>query len=59
MKETHFKWLVDSCSSRKGKKLKTGEVYAVSDFPEHVVAEWVKTKAAAYVKEKSKKEETE
>jgi len=57
MKEKYFEWLLDSCVTRKGAKLEKGKVYKVEDYPEDVVAEWVKTKAAKYVKDKSKEEE--
>ena len=57
MKEKYFEWLLDSCFPRKGPKLEKGKVHKVEDYPEDVVAEWVKTKAAKYVKDKPKKEE--
>jgi len=57
MKEKYFKWLLDSCTPRKGGKLEKGKVYKVEDYPEDIVAEWVKTKAASYVKDKSKEED--
>ena len=57
MKEKYFKWLSDSCFPRKGAKLEKGKVYEVEGYPEDVVAQWVKTKAAKYVKDKSKEEE--
>ena len=50
MKEKHFEWLLDSCSPRKGGRLEKGKIYNVGDYPAEVVAEWVKTKAAKYVK---------
>lgn len=56
MKEKDFEWLSDSCSPRKGGDLEKGKVYKVEDYPEGVVAEWVKQKAAKYVKDKSKEE---
>lgn len=59
MKEKHFEWLLDSNTPRKGPKLVHGEVHNVDDYPSHVVEHWIKTKAAKYVKDKSKKEETE
>lgn len=57
MKEKQFEWLVDSCFPRKGPKLEKGKVHKTGDYPPHVVEEWVKTKAAKYVTDKSKKEE--
>lgn len=59
MKEKHFIWLLDSSTPRSGPKLIHGEVHNVEDYPSHVVPEWVKTKAAKYVKDKSKKEAIE
>ena len=59
MKEKHFEWLLDSCFPRKGAKLEKGKVYNVGDYPAEVVAEWVKTKAAKYVKGGTLKEEDE
>lgn len=59
MKEKYFKWLSDSCSPRKGGDLEKGKVYKVEDYPESVVATWVKQGAAKYVKDKSKEEEKE
>jgi len=53
-KKTHFIWLSDSCYPRRGGKLIKGETYKISDYPEAVVAEWVKTKVAKYVSEQSK-----
>ncbi|MAH50286.1 hypothetical protein CMI37_30980 [Candidatus Pacearchaeota archaeon] len=43
-----FKWLSDSCRARKGKELIKNQIHDGSDYPEAVVAEWVKTKDAAY-----------
>ncbi|GAH94391.1 unnamed protein product, partial [marine sediment metagenome] len=37
--------------------LEKGKVYKVEDYPENVIATWVKQKAAKYVKDKSKEEE--
>lgn len=59
MKEKYFKWLSDSCSPRKGGELEKGKVYKVEDYPEDVVATWVRTKSAQYVKDKSKEEDKE
>lgn len=59
MKEKYFEWLHDSCSPRRGPKLEKGKVHKTDDYPPHVVEEWVKTKAAKYVKDKSKEEEKE
>ena len=57
MKEKQFEWLLDSCTPRKGPKLVKGEAHRTGDYPSHVVDEWVKTKAAKYVKDKSNKED--
>ena len=51
-----FKWLIDSCCPRKGPKLIKGQEHNTKDFPQHVVDEWVKTKAAKLVVEKPEKE---
>lgn len=59
MKEKYFEWLVDSCFPRKGPKLEKGKVHKTSDYPSDVVEQWVKTKAAKYVKDKSKEEDKE
>lgn len=60
MKEKYFIWLLDSNEpSCGGPKLIHGEVHNVEDYPSHVVPEWIKTKAAKYVKDKPKKEEIE
>lgn len=57
MKEKHFKWLLDSCFPRKGPKLEKGGIHKTGDYPPHVVELWVKTKAAAYVKDKAKEDD--
>ena len=57
MKEKHFIWLLDSCEARKGPKLVKGKIHKSGDYPSHVVDEWVNTKAAKYVKDKSKEED--
>ena len=57
MKEKYFKWLLDSCSPRKGPKLEKGKIHKTGNYPSDVVEQWVKTKAAKYVKDKSKKED--
>lgn len=57
MKEKHFEWLSDSCTPRKGGRLEKGKIYKVGAYPESVVAEWVKTKAAKYVQGSSKGED--
>jgi hypothetical protein len=59
MKEKYFEWLLDSCTPRKGGKLEKGKIYKVGDYPEDTVAEWVKSKAAKYVKGGILKEEDE
>ncbi len=53
-----FKWLLDSCYPRKGKKLERDKTYNISDYPEKVVVQWVKAKAAKFMDspDKSKKE---
>ena len=57
MKEKYFEWLLDSNEPRKGPKLVKGELHRSGDYPPHVVDEWVKTKAAKFVKDKPKEEE--
>lgn len=59
MKEKNFEWLLDSNTPRKGGRLEKGKVYKVESYPEDTVAEWVKTKAAKYVKGGILKEEDE
>ncbi len=58
MAKQYFKWLLDSCTPRKGRKLEKDKTYDVSDYPAEVVAEWERTKAAKFVDspDKSKKE---
>lgn len=58
MAKEKFIWLERSCVARSGRKLEHGQEYFVSDFNEAIVAEWVRTGAAAYAdaKSKSKKE---
>lgn len=51
-----FIWLIDSCTTRKGRKLVTGNKFKLSDFPPDVVDEWIKTKAAKWAESKSIKE---
>lgn len=51
-----FIWLIDSCTTRKGRKLVTGNKFKLSDFPPEVVDEWIKTKAAKWAESKSIKE---
>lgn len=51
----HFIWLLDSGIARNGKHLTHGKEHAVADFGEAIVAEWVRTGAAAYVDKKKKK----
>jgi len=50
-----FIWLMDSGEARNRKRLIHGQEHAVADYGEVIVAEWVRTGAAAYVKEKKKK----
>jgi len=57
MKEKYFKWLRPSEEDRRGTKLEQGKIYNIENFPIDTVAEWVRTKAAKYVKDKSKEEE--
>ena len=59
MKEKYFEWLLDSNTPRKGPKLVKGKIHKSGDYPPHVVDEWIKTKAAKYVKDKAKEEEDE
>lgn len=58
MTKQYFKWLLDSCYPREGRKLVKDKTFNVSDYPAEVVAEWVRTKAAKFVDspDKSKKE---
>jgi len=48
-----FMWLRDSCVPRKGPRLIKGQEHNVKDYPEAVVEEWVRTKAAKYVEVKA------
>ena len=48
-----FMWLLDSCEPRRGPKLIKGQEHNVKDYPDAVVEEWVKTKAAKYVEAKA------
>jgi len=50
-----FKWLLDGCESRQGRRLEKSQVYDAGAFPEHVVAEWVRTGAAKWVNEEKPK----
>ena len=50
MSDKKFTWLAPSSYPRRGPMLETGKEYSVSDFQEHVVAEWVRTGAAKYSK---------
>lgn len=59
MKEKYFEWLVDSSFPRKGPKLEKGKIHKTGDYPSPVVDEWIDSKAAKYVKDKSKKEDEE
>lgn len=52
MIEKKFIWLLDSGVSRTNKPLMKGQEHLVSEYGEAVVAEWVKTGAAKYAKEK-------
>jgi len=50
-----FKWLLSPAQKwERGPELIPGEIYNVKDFSPEVVAEWVKTKAAQYLKEDPK-----
>jgi len=55
MKETRFVWLAASGFPRRGPALIKGSEYAIADFDEAIVAEWVKTGAAKYLKTKPEK----
>ena len=50
-----FIWLMSSQLDANRKLLEKGQVYKTSDFPS--AEEWVKTKAAKWVGEKSKTKE--
>jgi hypothetical protein len=47
-----FTWLLGASVARNGKQLVPGADYPVSDFGAEIVAEWVRTGAAAYPKNK-------
>jgi len=54
-----FKWLLGSAQKwESGPELIPGNTYNVKDFSPEVVAEWVRTKAAKYVKEDPKAKKT-
>ena len=61
MNEKRFVWLAASCeASVNGRRLESGESYALTDFPVEVVDEWARTGAAKYTrpgKEKPGQEE--
>jgi hypothetical protein len=44
-----FKWLKSSGYDKRGKRLKSGEIYNAEDFPPETVKEWIKTGAAEAV----------
>jgi len=50
MADKKFTWLVGTCYPRRGPMLEKGKEYSVADFAEHIVAEWVRTGMAKYVK---------
>jgi hypothetical protein len=50
-----FIWLLDSGVARSGKRLIHGQEHTVADYGEPVVAEWVRTGAAAYAGKKKTK----
>ena len=50
--EKKFKWLTTTCYLGDGRPLSKGQVYAVSEFREDVVAYWIAQGAAALVIEK-------
>jgi len=55
MADKRFIWLEASCYPRRGPRLETGKEYSVADFGEKagaVIAYWVSTGAAKYLKEK-------
>lgn len=43
MKKDKFVWIGAEGVARNGKTLKPGQTYQAADFPEAVVAEWIKT----------------
>lgn len=48
-----FIWLLSPAQKwESGPELVPGQSYNVKDFPSHVVAEWVRSKAAKYAEEK-------
>jgi len=61
-KQSHFTWLTETTSTRTygGRPysiLETGKTYPVADFPEAVVAEWVRAGAAKFTNLKAEKED--
>ncbi len=48
MSKTHFNWLIASQQWNQAPPLKKGATHAVKDYDPAVVAEWVKSGAAAY-----------
>jgi hypothetical protein len=52
MSDKKFIWLIDTQHPRRGPTLETGKEYSVDDYGENVVAVWIKSRAAKYVKEK-------
>ncbi len=54
-----FTWLGDSCFPRKGPKLIKSELHNVTDYPQAVLDEWVKTGNAMYEEDAPKKSKGE
>lgn len=50
MTDKRFLWLAATCYPRRGPILEHGKEYAVADFGEELVAEWVASGAAKYAK---------
>jgi hypothetical protein len=55
-KKDKFIWLADSGEARRTGKLTRGQEHDTAAFGEEIVAEWVRSGAAAYVKSKHEKE---
>jgi hypothetical protein len=49
MDKQQFRWLVDSCEDRRGRRLEKDKIYEAEDFPAAVLAQWVKTGEAEII----------
>ena len=43
MKHDAFKWIGPDSHARNGRHLIPGQTYATAEFPDEVVAEWIRT----------------